>query len=269
MVDLHSHVMYGWDDGAKTIDESLEMARVAAENGTTVLAATPHMYYGEQRVEPDMVRERVAEINERITAEGLDIRIVVGTEMVATWEALMPLTHKKVLTLNDSRTVLLEFPFTQLPIRFKELIFQVRMANIMPLMAHPERCQMFIQEPGSFEANVEPDLPIQINTTSLMGGFGEKIQNYAWKLVEEDRPIVIASDAHNAKSRPPILSEVHAALTEKYGEEIANIMCRDNPRAVIENKGLRIARMKRKPAPEPKGFRARLKRLIIGRPEQY
>ncbi len=247
MVDLHSHVMYGWDDGAETLETSLEMVRVAAADGIRVLAATPHMWWKDECVDPGMVRERVAEINEAALHQGLQVRIVTGTEVPAYWDHLDYIRGKRVLSLNDSRTVLFEVPFHHLPVQMNDLIFQLKMLGYMPLMAHPERCAAFQADPDYFRRMISEDTPVQVNAGSLMGFFGESIRELAWEIVAQERPVVIASDAHNAGSRGPVLSEARAALAAEFGEAAAELMCSGNAAALIENRPARIADLRRRP----------------------
>lgn len=266
MVDLHSHIMYGWDDGAETLSESMAMARIAAEDGIRTIAATPHMYWADKQVDPGVIRERVAHINQTIEDEGLDLRVVVGTEVPAFWDHIDPVRQKKVLTLNDSRTLLFEVPFQHLPVRFNDLIFQVRMLGIMPLMAHPERSEPFLADQESFRTLINEDIPVQVTGGSLTGFFGGRVQEFAWDIVSQERPIVIASDGHSSGRRRPTLSDAHAALTEAFGREAADLMCRDNATALIENRMPRIADIPRRPtAEERKGFTARLRKAMKGK----
>jgi protein-tyrosine phosphatase len=231
MVDLHSHILYGWDDGAESMDDSLAMARLAGARGTRLMAATPHLYWQNQRVDPAMIRERVAEINARIHAEAIPLRLVTGTEIPADWDNLTLIERGLALRLGDSKSLLFEVPFVHLPVRFKDLIFQLRMLGLTPVLAHPERCQVFLAEPDAFYRQVDDDTPIQLTAGSLTGGFGETVHDLAWRLIEDERPIIIASDTHNIKNRRPGLLRAHTAVAEKYGENTADLMCNDNPAA--------------------------------------
>jgi protein-tyrosine phosphatase len=265
MVDLHTHIMFGWDDGAVTIEDSLRMARLAADDGIRVLAATPHFLIGGERVNPDVVRERVAAINASIAEEGLDIRIITGCEIQGLWDNFNVIKHGQALMLGDSRTLLFETPFRQLPLQFADLIFQIRMLGITPLLAHPERSDPFLADFDLFNRTVGEDIPVQLTTTSLLGGNGERIQDLAWKIARQERPVVVASDAHGHEHRRPLLSSAHAMLTEAFGEEAANLMCRDNAAALLANRPARIARIPRQQAKEGKrGLAGRLRRMISG-----
>lgn len=266
MVDLHTHVMYGWDDGAETIDESMAMVRLAAADGTRVIAATPHLLWSNVRVDMAVIEERVAEINECVAAEGLDIQVVTGCEVPATWDSFNLIKHNQVALLGRSRTLLFEVPFTLHAVQFPDLLFQVRMMGIMPLMAHPERSEPFIMDHGLFRATIGPDLPVQITASSLTGSYGDRIQSFAWEIVREERPIVISSDAHGVDRRRPCMSAAHAALSEEFGAEAADLMCRDNAAALLENKPPRTANIERAELVEHKrGLASRLKSVFTGR----
>lgn len=266
MVDLHTHVMYGWDDGAETIDDSMAMVRLAAADGTRVIAATPHLLWSNVRVDMAVIGERVADINERIAAEGLDIRVISGCEVPATWDSFNLIKHKQVALLGGSRTLLFEVPFQLHAVQFPDLLFQVRMMGIVPLMAHPERSDPFIMDHGLFRATIGPDLPVQITASSLTGSYGSRVQSFAWEIVREERPIIISSDGHGADRRRPCMSAAHQALSEEFGVEAADLMCRDNAAALLEDKPPRIANIKRAELTEPRrGLASRLRSVFGGR----
>jgi protein-tyrosine phosphatase len=265
MVDLHSHILYGWDDGAETMEDSLAMARIAVERGTRVMAATPHLYWHNTRVDPEMIRARVAEIDAAIRAETLPLHLVTGTEIPADWDNLTLIERGQALRLGDGKGVLFEVPFVQLPVRFKDLVFQLQVLGFTPLLAHPERCQVFLANPDAFYRNVGDDTPIQVTAGSLTGGFGETVYNLAWRLVTDERPVLISSDAHNVRNRKPGLEKARAALAERFGEEAALLMCDTNASAILENRPLRIANIPRaREADEPQGRFGRLKRALRG-----
>ncbi|HEY3267551.1 MAG TPA: CpsB/CapC family capsule biosynthesis tyrosine phosphatase [Armatimonadota bacterium] len=265
MVDLHTHVMYGWDDGADTIETSMVMARLAAAAGTRTLAATPHLRYQEVLVDAQMIRDRVAEINAAIQAEGLEIEIVTGAEVPASWDNLALIQNGKALCLGESRTVLFEMPFRTLPVRMDELVFQLRMAGFTPLIAHPERCQPFLMEPGLVERTIAEDIPVQITTSSLVGSMGGKVRDLAWRIMEQPRPIVVASDAHGVDHRRPVMSDAFAELESAFGAETADLFCRANPAALLANKPPRLAALSRdQEPPARRSLASRLRRALRG-----
>lgn len=261
MVDLHSHVVFGWDDGADSLEESLAMLRVAESEGTSVLAATPHMFWGGGRVDPTVVRERVGIINAEAAARGITARVVTGMEMPAMWDAANYLFHGEVLTLNDTRAVLFEPPFDALPLRFEELTYQMRLKGFVPLFAHPERCRPFIADHSVYERMVPEDMCIQLTTTSLVGDFGASIQAFAWELLHGPRPIVIASDAHNSTTRNPGMARGRALVESEVGADAARLMFEENPRALIEGRPVRAAGIPASDARKP-GLMERVRKMM-------
>jgi protein-tyrosine phosphatase len=263
MVDLHTHVMFGWDDGAGTIEDSVAMARLASDNGTRIMAATPHLVWSGVTVDPQTIRDRVAQLNERIAQEGIDIRIVVGCEVPALWDHFNLIKHKKVLTLGEGSALLFEVPSHQHPLRFADLIFQVRMTGLTPLMAHPERSTPFLQNHDLFRATIDESIPVQITAGSLLGAYGKSVGGFAWEIVRQERPIVIASDGHGVEHRRPRLGSAHAMLAGELGEEAADLMCRGNPAALLEGNPIQIARISRKAPPEgSRGLAGRIRRAL-------
>lgn len=252
MVDLHTHILFGWDDGAETIDDSVAMARLASDNGTTVIAATPHLMWSGERVDPQVIRDRVAEINQRVEEEGIGIRVVVGCEVPALWDHFNLVKHKQVVTLGEGSTLLFEVPLDQHPLQFADLLFQVRMMGLTPLMAHPERSRPFLEDHDLFRACIDESIPIQVTAGSLTGAYGETVRRFAWEIVVQERPIVIASDGHGVEHRRPRLGSAHAMLTDELGAEAADLMCRDNAAALLAGKPVRIARISREAPRETK-----------------
>ena len=263
MVDLHTHVMFGWDDGAKTIDDSVAMVRLASEDGTRVMAATPHLIWSGETVDPQVIRDRVAEINQRVKQEGIDIRVVVGCEVPALWDHFDLIKNKQVVTLNEGRTLLFEVPFHQHALQFADLLFQVRMMGLTPLLAHPERSTPFLQDHELFRATVDEGIAVQVTGGSLTGAYGEIVRGFAWEIVMQERPIVIASDGHGVEHRRPRLGSAYAMLAEELGVEAADLMCRDNAAALLEGKPVRIAHITRKsPSEGKRGLVGRIRRAF-------
>jgi len=265
MIDLHSHILYGWDDGAKTLDDSLAMARLAAERGTRVIAATPHLFWQNQRVDPQWIRTATDELNEAIQTEGIPIQVVPGAEIPADWDNLTLIERGLAPRLGNSKAVLFEVPFVNLPVRFKDLVFHLQMEGFVPLLAHPERCQVYLANPDAFYRDVEADTPIQITAGSLTGGFGEKVFDFAWRLIMDERPIVIASDTHNIVKRRPGLRRAYDAVAQQFGEEAATLMCDGNPKALLDDRPPRIARIPREPRHAAAPARRGLLKRAFGR----
>jgi protein-tyrosine phosphatase len=212
MIDLHCHILPGLDDGPRDFDESLAMARLAAADGVRVIVASPHVYE-HHRPDPDDIRVLSAELDRRVAAEGLGLRILPGAEIRATPDLVDDLQAGRVLTVGDrGRVVLVELPAAGYPAFAGELFFRLQLAGYLPLIAHIERYDIYRRQPQLLHDLRERGYGLQINASSLTGREGFRQRRYTQRLLREGLPTVIASDGHNTRSRPPVLSAARRSL---------------------------------------------------------
>lgn len=224
-VDLHSHVVPSGDDGATSVEEGLELCRIAFEAGTRVLFVTPHVHAEWDSYPWTPARARIFEqafpVMEAAVAEwGLDLRR--GREVFPTEVA----THDSAdLRLEGTTAVLVELPGWWLdypdPI---PLITQagelIEAEGLVPVLAHPERCRAIGEEPELMRPLAERGWPLCVNAPSLLGTHGEACEQAAWHLVEEGLVAFAASDAHRA-TRSPALDAAFRATEARIGRERA------------------------------------------------
>src|SRR5262245_17281433 len=167
MIDCHSHVLPGIDDGTKEIDEAVAFCRLAAERGTEVLIATPHHKTGSYANPRPRVLERVEDLQKRVDAAGIKLRIAPGCEIFVDTGLAERVRSGELLTYGDAgRYILLEFSFQQYPVNPEDLIFKLRLASITPVIAHPERIRYFQEGMDRLEALVRLGALAQITTSS-------------------------------------------------------------------------------------------------------
>jgi protein-tyrosine phosphatase len=214
-VDVHSHVVPSGDDGVGSVEEGLELCLQAAERGTSVLFATPHVWphLPLSAAREAEVRASHAEMAARLRSEGLDLRL--GFELSPSPELLdEDLTRYRLGALPAA---LMELPFAG-PLGLAERIAEeMEMAGITPVLGHPERADRVNDDPDVVAAYAERGWLLQINATSLLGRHGSARQEIAWLLVERGHAHLVASDGHRA-TRPPFLDSAHAAVRERVGE---------------------------------------------------
>ena len=234
MIDIHSHILPGIDDGAKTLHESIQIGRCAEKNGITNMIATPH-YDREDPVFNEKVQRMVKELNRLLNEESIDLVIHPGTEAFLNPETLMDFEKKKILTLNNSRYVLVEFPLEYQPPQVQELLYQIRLMGYTPIIAHPERYRDVHRDPNIVKGWVEQGNLVQINATSVVGVAGRSAQTTAKHLIRHSMVHLIGSDAHSPRNRRPRLKEA-IRLMEGWvkKEDIEKIL--ENNRRVFENK---------------------------------
>lgn len=207
MIDLHSHILPGLDDGAANVQEALTMLRIAAADGITVIAATPHAAHAK----PEQIVAAVADLHTLAMREGVPLTIVPGSEMMFAADLAHRYRKGRLTPLNDTGYLLIELPLqTDWPPFFLEAIFALQVAGALPILAHAERYRAVQQRPAILADAIAAGVLIQVNAPSILGHAGRPARTTADRLLRRRMVHLVASDAHNTTTRPP---RVRAALT--------------------------------------------------------
>jgi protein-tyrosine phosphatase len=266
MIDLHCHVLPAIDDGADSLDQSLEFCRIALADGITTLVATPHQKPGQFDNSPEAIREKVWELNVALRESGIEVRVVEGAEVYCSADVVSRVRGGLATTLNgNGRYLLLEFPYQQTPIRAEETVFQLKVAGVTPVLAHPERIAYFTADLARLEKMVRLGCLTQVTAAALTGGFGSKTRDFTRRLLERNLVHVISSDAHDPIYRPPMLSKARDAAAEVVGVERARAMVVDVPRAICDGADWEPWEIPEEPPPGPGGLVDRLRGLFRSR----
>jgi len=233
MIDLHSHILPGIDDGAHDDAEAVAMARMAVAEGVTVQACTPHFFPGVFDNAGLDVRERVARLQALLDAEGVPLRLVVGGDVHVAPDITAKLRSGQLLSLNDTRYVLIEPPHHVLPPRIDEFFFNLRMAGYVPILTHPERMSWIEERYDLIRRLAANGVWMQLTAGALVGHFGRRAQYWSERMLDEDLVQIVASDAHNTHRRPPLIAAAFEALCGRVGEEEAWRLLRDRPQGII------------------------------------
>jgi protein-tyrosine phosphatase len=234
MIDIHSHILPGLDDGAKDIEQSLTLCRIAVQDGVKTMVATPHMVDGNHTYNPETVSLRFAELTSFLNRAKINLEILPGAEVHINPNLLDLIAQRKVLTLNDTgRYLLLELPFRIIPPHTKELIFNLRLKGITPVIAHPERISEVQQDPNKLYDLISVGALSQITAYSLLGKFGSTAKKCAIQLIEHNLTHIIASDTHSPDLRPPGLTEAVKVASKLVGKDVALRMVTTTPKKVI------------------------------------
>jgi protein-tyrosine phosphatase len=214
-VDVHSHVVPSGDDGASSVEEGLELCRSAAEHGTTILFGTPHVWpmlpMPPEREE--QIRAAHAEMAPEAARFGLDLRL--GFELTPS-PALLDEDPQR-FRLGDLPAVLMEVPFHG-SLRLAERLGEhIEGAGLVPVIAHPERSQAVLADPGLAADFRERGWLLQLNATSVIGYHGPDIEECAWRLLEESLAGLVASDGHR-HARPAHVDDAYGVVKERLGE---------------------------------------------------
>jgi protein-tyrosine phosphatase len=235
MVDIHSHILPQVDDGSHSLEESVEMCRTSAADGVKVMVATPHAHDGMHKThEPDFLMQKVAELNKEL---GGSPKIVLGCELRFTHALVKQICEtRSAPTIAGGPYALVEFPHAVVPPGSEHPLFELMSNQITPIIAHPERNMMLMSEPERFYELVSIGVLGQMDTGSIMGQFGKKVQQASRVMLENGLIHFIASDCHNTRNRLPGMSAAVASTAEIVGEEYAHAIADANPAAVVEAK---------------------------------
>jgi protein-tyrosine phosphatase len=259
MIDLHNHILYGQDDGAQTLEESIRMCRISSQDGVRTIVATPHILPGIYENDRSTILSQVAELNSALKklsfqrspfrVKNLDsmtrlpddliteLRILPGADVHFSSDLLERLERKEVVTVNDQgRYLMVEFESQGIPYMAEEALFQMLTKGIVPIISHPERNMEIAQRPQRYYEMIRMGCLGQVTAMSLTGEFGPEIKRSAEKLLSKRLIHIIASDAHSPDRRPPILSAGVKAAEKIVGKEEARKMVTEYPKAVIEGR---------------------------------
>ena len=265
MIDLHTHILPGLDDGVKTLEESIKMCWMSFRDGVRTIVATPHTLNGLYLNDRDIILKKVDELNEALIHCGLRIsdcgiknskseidfssinsefriphsefRILPGSDVRLCENTLSHLDQGKVMTISDSKKYLfLEFPFQGIPHQAEEIIFQVMQRGMIPIITHPERNIELGQRPRRYYEMIRKGCLGQVTAMSLTGELGPRIKQVAERLLTNRLIHFIASDAHSLDGRPPILSEAVRVAGKIVGKEEAQKMVIEYPQAILDGR---------------------------------
>jgi protein-tyrosine phosphatase len=235
MIDLHTHILPGVDDGASDLATALDMARMAVDDGIQVMACTPHFMPGMYDNEASDIRQRVTDLTQRLGDADIPLQLVVGSDAHIRPDFLARLRDDAILRLNDSRYVLFEPPHNIAPQRLEDLLFNIVASGFVPILTHPERLKWIESQFSIFEDLSRIGVWMQITAGSLTGRFGARPKYWAEKMLAQGMVHILATDAHNLKSRPPLLNEAFEIAKSYVGLDEANNLVLVRPVNILDD----------------------------------
>lgn len=235
MIDLHSHLLPSVDDGAKDIEMSLHMARLAVEEGITIMACTPHFYPGVYDMNGPDVLARIEALQIEIDRQDIPLKLVSGGDLRLEPGLVSRLKSGDALTLHGSRYALIE-PAHQLFTQGMERFFSdILSAGFQPILTHPERMAWIDQRFDSIDRLYQSGVWMQITSGAVTGHFGRRAQYWSERLIGEGMAHILASDAHDPRRRPPQMREAFETVADWVGEDEALNMAVHRPQLVLAN----------------------------------
>jgi len=220
MIDIHTHILPGVDDGAQTVEDAIAMAQAAVNEGITTIIATPHHQNGAYDNPKPSVLSLTAALNDELKRRNIALTVLPGQEVRLHGGLLDGLARHEVTALADTPYILIEFPPDHVPKYTEQLLFDAQVKGWMPIIAHPERNAEIIENPERLYQLVKRGALAQLTASSVTGHFGKKIKTFSFQLIEANLVHFIASDAHNVKNRPFRLREAYDTIRKEYGINI-------------------------------------------------
>ena len=234
MLDLHCHILPGIDDGPKTLDESVAMCRMAEEDGINAIVATPHKSSFVADVSAQQVSDGIKQLEEALAQNNIDIEILPGHEIHISKDLIDNIDSGRALTINNNKKyILLELPFRSVPFYVFDVLAQLKVKEIIPIIAHPERNTQIQTDKPMMKKLIKAGALAQITGSSLTGEYGGAAQRTAEELLSKGLVHIIASDAHSDR-RPPLLSSAVKAAAKIIGEKKALELVEENPLGIIK-----------------------------------
>ncbi len=232
MIDIHCHILPGIDDGAKDMEEALALIKLAFDDGVTHIVLTPHLHFGRFENTLPIIKSAFEDFKAEVNKAKIDVNLSYAAEVRLDSEILSLLSKNELPMYGNydgQQFMLLEFPHSHIPTGSDMLVKYLKKRNITPVIAHPERNRELLDAPEKIKQFVRLGCWFQITASSITGHFGDKPQSLALSYIEQDFIQVVASDAHNLKRRPPLLSQAKNKILEMFGAEVAQKLFHDNP----------------------------------------
>jgi protein-tyrosine phosphatase len=235
MIDLHSHILPGLDDGADSLEISMEMARAYVDQGVKYVACTPHILPGLYNNRGEQIRQATKELQQHLSAAGIPLHLVSGADNYIVPDFVSQLRDGHLLTLADTRYVLIEPPHQLAPIHLERLFFDILAAEYVPILTHPERLGWIESDYRRIQVLAARGVWIQITSGSLLGRFGKRARYWGERMLSEGLVHILATDAHDTSRRPPDLLKGRLAAEKCVGAQIAQALVETHPMTVLSN----------------------------------
>jgi protein-tyrosine phosphatase len=221
MIDIHCHILPGIDDGARTLKDSIEMARSAVDQGIHTIVATPHHRNNQFVNYREDILKRIDELNCELKKMHIPVDILPGQETRIYGHLAEGLMSGEILPVNlDTPYILVELPTATVPKYTNKLLYDLQLDGYTPVIVHPERNSELLSKPDKLYELVKGGVLTQVTAASLVGKFGKKIRNFSHNIIQSNLTHFIASDAHNVHSRGFVMQEALQEVEEFYGTDL-------------------------------------------------
>ena len=236
MIDIHSHILPGIDDGAQDLKTALKMARIAVKDGVTGMIATPHCQDGIYNCTKQVILPACEQFNDELARVGIPLIVYPGAEIRICPELLDMYKSDELLTLgNIGKTVLLELPERFIPEAMVRLVQQLGDFGLATILAHPERNMTIVARPAVLDGFVYAGAKLQITAGSVLGKFGRPVKLFSEMLVRDGKIHHLASDSHGVRGRVPQLAKAFKRIVKIAGLDVAEKIARNSEDVLLQN----------------------------------
>lgn len=235
MIDLHSHILPGIDDGSRSLEMSLEMARMAVDDGITMMACTPHIYPGLYMNDTAGIVAARAALQRALDEAGIPLQLTIGADVHLVPGLLQGLRDGVVPCLHHTRYLLLEPAHHVAPPHFQESVFQLVAAGYVPVITHPERLTWIEDHYAVFGDLVRQGAWMQLTAGSLTGMFGPRAKYWAERFLDDGLTHILATDAHSTGRRSPLMAQARQIAERRLGRAEADLLVRGRQELMLRN----------------------------------
>jgi protein-tyrosine phosphatase len=235
VIDLHCHMLPGLDDGASDLSVSLDMANASVAQGVKIVACTPHILPGLYHNTGPAIRKATLRLQEALKARRIPLQLVAGADVHMCPDFVAGLRSGRLLTISDSRYVLVEPPHHTAPPQMSDFFFKVLVEGYVPILTHPERLSWMPSRYETIKQLVGAGVWMQITAGSFTGAFGRGAKEWAERMLDDGCVHLIASDAHDAERRPPDLAAARDVVAKRVGAEEAQHLVETRPLGVLKD----------------------------------
>ncbi len=235
MIDIHTHILPGLDDGAQNVGQSIEIIKQAINQGITDIIATPHYNKGALNPSIDEVKAAIIELKRELELSKIEINIFLGNEINLHGDIARLLNKSKFLSLASSKYVLIEVDDNELNKEIVNSLYEIKLMGYVPIIAHFERCILAYKDLNLLKSILSEGVLLQINSSSIISNENNTQMKFAKFLLENRLVSFIASDCHNTSTRKPNLDVCYNYVKSKYGLKYAEKLFIINPKKIIDN----------------------------------
>lgn len=241
IIDIHSHILPGLDDGAKDMDMTMEMIRIYKKNGVNKLIATPHyVKNSSMSTSIEKNKEVLERVRQEIEIAGLDFEIFLGHEIYLCRDILDKLKSGKVATMNGTSYVFIELPQMDIPDYTRELIRELIDEGYRPILSHPEKNTLIIEDINIVYDFIEDGALIEVDIPSIYGNFGRDVRRASEELLKHKMVHFLGTGAHSSIRRTPRIDSGVEKIRNLIGEDLFKTLTYDNPKSLIEGESIEI-----------------------------